>query len=671
MPRPLVVGNGRLLITFDGGYAMRDLYYPHVGMLNQLCGHKNPLGVWVDGRFSWVGDGGWRCVLEYEEDTLVTRATLTHEEMGLRLVAQDAVHVRRDVYLKRVQVHNLVPGAREVRLFFPYDLCVDQTDIGDTALYDPSVDGVLHYKRDKCFLITGLVPNAPLDRQGVFQYATGTKRFAGAEGTWRDAEDGHLEGNPIAQGSVDSVISFRLLLPGGGQETLHHWIAVGRSFAEVRRLHGEVRERGLPGLLEETRAYWRAWVNKRERDWADLPPEAVRLFKRSLLIVRTQMDHGGAILAANDSDILQFNRDHYSYMWPRDGALVAHALDRAGYPELTRSFYRFCAQVLAPGGFFWHKYNPDRSVGSSWHPWIVNGQVQLPIQEDETALVLWALGKFFDRERDLEFIESLYDPLIKPAADFLAAYRDGSTGLPLDSYDLWEERRGVFTFTAAAVCAGLLAAARFARLWGETDRVERYRRAAEEVRAAVERHLYSPGEGRFLRGLLVRSDGTLAPDPTPESSVAGLFLLDAFSPDDPRVVNTMEKVREALWVQTPVGGVARYFRDYYFSRSDDFHRIPGNPWVICTLWVAQWYIATARGRDDLRRAAELLAWVVARAMPSGVLAEQYHPETGQPLSVAPLTWSHATFVWAVLDYVERHAQLRDREVWAQAWHLKA
>ena len=38
-----------------------------------------------------------------------------------------------------------------------------------------------------------------------------------------------------------------------------------------------------------------------------------------------------------------------------------------------------------------HKYNPDGSVGSSWHPWCgSDGLLQLPIQEDETALTLFA-----------------------------------------------------------------------------------------------------------------------------------------------------------------------------------------------------------------------------------------------------------------------------------------
>ena len=41
------------------------------------------------------------------------------------------------------------------------------------------------------------------------------------------------------------------------------------------------------------------------------------------------------------------------------------------------------------------------------------------------------------------------------------------------------------------------------------------------------------------------------------------------------------------------------------------------------------------------------------SLPSGVLAEQVHPYPGEPLSVSPLTWSHATFVAAVLELLER------------------
>jgi len=39
------------------------------------------------------------------------------------------------------------------------------------------------------------------------------------------------------------------------------------------------------------------------------------------------------------------------------------------------------------------------------------------------------------------------------------------------------------------------------------------------------------------------------------------------------------------------------------------------------------------------------------------MAEQLHPYTGEPLSVSPLTWSHAAYVRAVREYVDRTAHL--------------
>ena len=39
------------------------------------------------------------------------------------------------------------------------------------------------------------------------------------------------------------------------------------------------------------------------------------------------------------------------------------------------------------------------------------------------------------------------------------------------------------------------------------------------------------------------------------------------------------------------------------------------------------------------------------------MAEQVNPYTNAPLSVSPLTWSHATLVTTVREYVARQAML--------------
>ena len=96
--------------------------------------------------------------------------------------------------------------------------------------------------------------------------------------------------------------------------------------------------------------------------------------------------------------------------------------------------------------------------------------------------------------------------------------------------------------------------------------------------------------------------------------------------------------------------MARYEGDSYHRVSND---LPGNPWFICTLWLADFLADRAETETDVASAVELMQWVADHALPSGVLAEQVHPVTGEPLSVSPLTWSHATFV-ATVHRVLRH-----------------
>jgi len=54
---------------------------------------------------------------------------------------------------------------------------------------------------------------------------------------------------------------------------------------------------------------------------------------------------------------------------------------------------------------------------------------------------------------------------------------------------------------------------------------------------------------------------------------------------------------------------------------------------------------------------DILQWAAAHALPSGILAEQVHPYTGIRFSVSPLTWSHATFVEAVQNYLKARQRL--------------
>jgi glucoamylase len=649
MPRDLVIGNGSTLVAFDSQYRLADFYFPHVGMENHAAARFR-FGVQVDGTHSWIEDASWQKDLGYLRDTLVTDVVCRNDELGLRLHCYDAIDPDANVYLRKVVVRNLkTDQPRTLKLFVHHDFNLYGNAIGDTVMYDPASRALIHYKARRYFLI-----NAD---GGIGEYTCGRSGIAGSEGTWRDAEDGALSMQPIAQGAVDSTFAIPVTLEPGGTHTVLYWVCAGRRYGEVREIDRKFRLETASRVLARTASYWYTWVHKTGEDLSDLPEEIADLYRRSLLVIRTQCDNGGAILAANDSDIQWGHNDNYSYVWTRDAAFVCDALDRAGFSETTRRFLLFAADIIKDEGFFLHKYNPDGSLASLWHPWVRDDHPQLPIQEDETALVVWLVARHYERTRDLELVRKLYHRLVATPADFLTSFRDPETGLPMPSFDMWEERQGVFTFTCSAVVAALRAAAELANLFNEQERRAVWLDAANEVREAMKRHLWLEDENRFARGLVLR-DGALQLDRTVDSSCFAAFYLGVFPPESAWVEGTMKAVRDRLWVQTEIGGVARYDGDRYHKISDEPQRIPGNPWLICTLWLAEHVIARARSVAELQSALDLVRWARAKAPASLVLPEQINPYDGSALSVAPLTWSHAQVVSVVRGYLDALRNLR-------------
>ncbi len=642
--RDIPVGNGSLLVTFDDKYQIRDIYFPHVGQENQTEGAAFRFGIWVDDEFSWLSSDDWSRDLRYLDETLVTDVRLVNESLGIEIICNDTVASHENIFLRRFNIINNRDTARNVRVFLHEDFRLYENKVGDTVYFDPLTKSLIHYQKSRYFLIKSDPP--------LSSFATGRKDFQGHEGTWRDAEDGVLQGAAITEGSADSTICIEFALEPNGSAEAFYWIAAGKSYDEVKLLDDQVAKRTPDGYIDYTGNYWRAWVNKNDHDISALAADTQAMFKRSLLIVHTQIDNGGAIIAANDWDVTLRATDHYSYLWTRDGALVANALDRAGFSHLTRKFFRFCETLVHPDGYFLQKYNADGTVASGWHAaWDPHSQTSIvPIQEDETALVLWALWEHYQLYRDIEFAHRLYRSVTVPCADFMAAFIDEDLGLPKPSWNLWEDRRGIHTFTCATVVAGLRAAANFAVLFAEHDPALKYSETANRILIGMREHLYSEKDGRFLRSLQANGDG-YEPDATVDASLFGTFYFDCFEPSDPLVTTTMSAIEEHLSVP---GGIARFENDGYMRISDDG---AGNAWVICTLWLAEYYIAKAQSRPDLDRALAIIRTVQESALASGVMGEQINPETNGPVSVSPLTWSHSSFVAACVNYCRKNAEL--------------
>ncbi len=645
----IVLGNGKTLIGIDKNAELRDLYFPFVGLENHVGGNfRHRVGVFAEGKMSWLSDSAWKIDMSSGRETMSGEIIALNEDIGVEIRFEDVLYNEKNIFMRQVKVKNLWDYKREIKFYFGHEFEIYESRRGDTGYYDPVAKVIVHYKGRRAFLV-----NTRCENRGFDDFNIGLFGIEGKEGSHLDATDGQLSKNPIEHGKVDSIIGIYQELEANSEKLIEYWLAIGKTIQEVTDLNDYVLDRTTSYLMKTTKDFWHAWLNNRNFNFYHLDEGVIDLFKKSLLILRAHVDDNGSILASGDSTLLQYGRDAYCYMWPRDGALSAVALDKAGDYNVSKRFFEFCNDVITKDGYFMHKYRPDKSLGSSWHSWVSGNSIQFPIQEDETALVLYSLWKHYEFSKDLEFIESIYNSLIKKSADFMVSFTSPETGLPKPSYDLWEEKLGISTFTASSVYAALLSASNFSRLLGKAENEKRYRVAAEKVKEGVLKYLWSDDKKMFYKMINFENGQSVIDSTLDFSSIYGIYRFRVLDVSDPRVVDSIHTMEE-IARRIPAGGVMRHENDDYYKTSPE---VPGNPWIITTLWLANYYIVKAKEEKDFDKVKEILKWVVVHASKTGVLPEQLDPNSGAHLSAAPLTWSHSEFVSTVINYLEKVEEL--------------
>jgi GH15 family glucan-1,4-alpha-glucosidase len=641
MGRPVMLGNGSLTVGLNEDGLVHDFYYPYVGLDNLTTARSLPhkIGVWVDGNFSWVDADQWTSTVDFENNALVSAVRMSSEQMAIDLEFRDFVDSEFNAFCRQLTVHNRADHDREIRVFFHQVFQISRAGRGDTALYVPEGNYLLDYKGRCALLVYGQVAAGG---NGMDQFSVGNFGIEGKEGTWRDAEDGELSGNAVEHGGVDSTLRVSLSVGPQSSEVVDYWIVAADAQYGAEKVHEQILSSGLSDRLEKTKQYWHEWLHTATPHIKDMSPAHQNTIRKSLMVIKAHTDKRGGIIASCDSSIYNFGRDYYSYVWPRDGAYAMWPLIRLGYVDEPRRFFSFCRDIIHPDGYLMHKYQPDRAIGSTWHPLIHGKHSELAIQEDETAIVLYILGEYYETSGDEEFVESMYSTFVQPAANFMADFRDESTKLPHASYDLWEEKFSTSTYTTAITYRALLTAADLAEEFEFPDDAVRWRQAAEEIGKSCH-ILFNEERGAFRKGFLLQDDGSLQFDNTLDvSSAYGtlMFATDIFT--SKAVRSTFSVIEKELLDASPSGGAVRYEHDNYFASNPPYL---GNPWFVTTLWVAQYYLQLSKSAD----ATKLIDWTMDHALPSGVLSEQVDPSNGQPLSVTPLVWSHAEVINTLLD----------------------
>ncbi len=627
MVRYIPIGNGALLVSFNENYNLTDFYFSKEMAENHSAGKPFKYGVSVENRFQWINKN-YIVSKDYFDHTMV--GIVKYNVDNINFEDENFVDIYKNIYIRRTRIINNTDKKKNIKLFFHQNFSIYGTNIGDTAFYYPYNNSIVHYKGRRYFMISTIDSSTSFD-----QYSVGIKDFNGLAGTWKDAEDNELAMNTIATGSVDSIIRHNVDIGAGDSHILYYYIAAARDRKSLFDFSKEITLENMDRMLNRTENFWELWVSKSP---LDLDNDLNEIFKKSLFIIRSHINDVGAILASSDSEILRSNMDSYYYAWPRDAAYAAIAMIMADHNDPAKLFFDFCIKTISEDGYFYHKYNPDGKIASSWLPYYMDGKRILPIQEDESALVIIAAWHYYTYYNDIEYISYLYQYLITKIADFLYNFTYDN-GLPRESWDLWEERYGTSTYAVATVHSALKFASKFAEMFNDNDLSLKYSKRADLMLETFKSKYYSD-----LTGYYGRSMNGEKVDFTLDSSILSLVNFGVLSPDDPLIKSSVDNIYKNLWVSNS-GGIARYEGDFY-QRMDTSHNIPGNPWIITTLWLADYYIKI----NDLGKAKQLIDWVIAHSEASGILSEQIDPVTGKPISVSPLIWSHAQLVIELINY---------------------
>ncbi len=637
MGRPVVLSNGQMFVGLDEHGLVHDFYYPYVGLEN-LCNARSSqhkIGVWVDGAFSWLDDGSWQIKVGFEPDALISDITAVSEELAVKLRLSDFVDSDENALVRHIEIENLADKDREIRLMMHQVFQISRAGRADTVLYEPEGHYILDYKGRYSLLIGGRFAGGP----AFDQFAVGNFRVEGKAGTFLDAEDGELSGNPVEHGGVDSVLRFAKTIEAGSSAEVDYWIVAASSQSDAEKVHDKLGSANIKDRLSDVRQDWRKWLGNFQ---PKVPPEQAVNIQNSLLIIKAHCDERGSILASGDSSIFNSGRDYYCYCWPRDAAYAIWPLIRTGHFDEARQFFEFARDTMHKDGYLMHKYQPDRAIGSTWHPLVHGKRRELAIQEDETAGVIFMIGEYLEaHNEDFTFIQHLFETFVTPCANWMTEFVDEITGLPHASYDLWEEKFLTTTYTTCTVIAGLSTAANLATAFDRPELASKWKKAADGIRGNLDKLVHP--DGYFRKGFLLQEDGSLQYDDTIDiSSLYGAYMYAGLPLTDKRLFSTAQRVEEKLLNTSPSGGVLRYENDNYFLAKQNYK---GNPWIVSTLWLAQYYSTVGNTKD----AKILLDWSLRHRLPSGALSEQFDPEDGSPIGVTPLVWSHAEMVNTILD----------------------
>ena len=445
---------------------------------------------------------------------------------------------------------------------------------------------------------------------------------------------GEIGGKDYVGMSNDSAISYKIgTLKPGEQKIIDVCIYITENSknVELNQKLAEIKALDMKMELDNTKKYWRKYVKTHSRLEIDEQKSAYykklkNIYTRTILLYPLIInDATGGISAALEVDEGMTKCGRYSYCWPRDAVSITKAFDMLGMEKATEKFYKnFCKNTQNKDGMWEQRFYTDGTLAPCWG-----------YQIDETASVVYGVYEHYLVTKDEKFVKDNLK-MCEKAVHFLERYIEdvlNGTNKFSYSYDIWEESESIHTYSLATIFSAfeaILAMYEVVKPMYVENRLKleqiakanrRLSKYLRDIKEYILQNLYDNERKAFVRSIK---------DNKMDISLLGLvYPFKIFKPTEKKIENTVERMNMTL--RTYTGGYLRYEGDNYIN---------GNPWVVSTLWLANYYL----DKGQKKEAKKCLEFAVKTATPHGFLAEQIDNTTLTPAWVIGLGWSHAMFV---------------------------
>jgi GH15 family glucan-1,4-alpha-glucosidase len=388
--------------------------------------------------------------------------------------------------------------------------------------------------------------------------------------------------------------------------------------------------------LVRTADYWHEWLAQGE--FPDHPWRE-HLQRSALTLKGLSYAPTGALVAAATTSLPETpggNRNwDYRYSWVRDSTFMLWSLYTLGFDWEADDFFNFLAEVCEQHDLqVMYGIGGERELDEHELGHLSGYENARPVRIGNGAFAhrqhdVWGsfLDSFYLHTKSRDGLGESYWPLLcRQVEKALTHWREPDRGI-------WEVRGEPKHFTSSKIMCWVAAdrGARLARLREDTERLERWQAAADEIKADVLAH------GVDERGVFTQHYGSRALD-------ASLLLapLVRFLPaDDERIVKTIDAIGDELTVH---GLVLRY----RVEETDDGlgEQVEGS-FTICSFWMVS---ALSEIGED-RRARELCERLLSYSSPLLLYAEELDPLSGRQLGNFPQAFTHLALINAALHVI--------------------